>query len=322
MKVYAGFNKNKEIINSASGGIAIALYEHCIANKFIVVGAKYTEDMYNAEYDFASDILDICKFQGSKYFFVKKNNIFQKVVNLIERGNNVLFIGLPCEIAGIKRLVENIKDSKIGKLFTVDLICHGTTYPEVHEQYIKYLERKYKSKAISINTRKVKKYWEQPYYEVVFENGKVFSKQLYDTEFGYFFSRICRSSCFSCNFKGENSYADITIGDYWGVTENDICYNRYGTSVIICHTKVGEELIKSCDSIALFDISLENAVKRNPNILQSKQKSVRYEDIKNNFKRYGIIEGAKRSYSSKEKVRKFLKKFIPNDLLYKIKWGK
>ena len=72
MKVYAGFNKNKEIINSASGGIAIALYEHCIANKFIVVGAKYTEDMYNAEYDFASDILDICKFQGSKYFFVKK----------------------------------------------------------------------------------------------------------------------------------------------------------------------------------------------------------------------------------------------------------
>lgn len=323
MKVYAGYNNEfNKIKKSASGGIAIALYEYCIDNGFLVVGASYTEDMYGADYILTNKHDEIKKFQGSKYFFVKKGDIYSKVINKISNGNKVLFIGLPCEVAAIKRIKKNINGNNVekGQLLTADLVCHGATYPEIHKEYIKYLERKYKSKAISVNTRKVKKHWEQPYLEVVFENGKLFSKQLYDTEFGYFFSRLCRRGCFNCKFKGENSQADLTLGDFWGANENDVSFNKYGTSIVMCHTSEGENLIKKCKSISLFSITLEEAVKRNQNILHSKSKSERYEIINKNFKKYGVIKGARKSYSFKEKVRIVVKKCIPSELIYLIKW--
>ncbi len=228
MKVYAGYSTSEYVKNSASGGVATALGRYCMEHGFVVAGVRYTDDLYDAEYDLAYSVKDFYSFQGIKYFYAQKKNIYGRVSEHLNQGANVLFVGLPCEVAGLKRYISLQDGTNTGELLTIDLVCHGATFPEVHKQYIAYLEKKYKSKAKSINSRKIKTNWEQPYYEVVFENGKVFQKQLYDTEFGYFFSRLSREVCFDCKFKGSNSYADLTIGDYWGTQKTDSFLTRTG----------------------------------------------------------------------------------------------
>lgn len=57
---------------------------------------------------------------------------------------DVLFIGLPCQVAAIKNLVR-ITTVK-GNLITVDLVCHGTPPPIYLQQHIKAIELKQKQK--------------------------------------------------------------------------------------------------------------------------------------------------------------------------------
>ena len=43
-----------------------------------------------------------------------------------------------------------------------------------------------------------------------------------------------RRSCYDCKFKGENSDADITMGDYWGIKQqHPDFYNNMGVSVVV-----------------------------------------------------------------------------------------
>ena len=51
---------------------------------------------------------------------------------------------------------------------------------------------------------------------------------------------LIRPSCGNCNFKGVPRYADITLGDFWGIEKR--YDNDKGTSVILINNKKGNEL--------------------------------------------------------------------------------
>lgn len=92
------------------------------------------------------------------------------------------------------------------------------------------------SKVIDFSVRYKNPNWRPPYLRAVFENGKVYSKPFYNTDYGIAFKLYGYPSCYECKFKGENHVSDITIGDYWGINDNDECYNSKGVSVAFVHT--------------------------------------------------------------------------------------
>lgn len=317
MNVYGGYVKNNRILESASGGIATAFAETVLKNQGVVAGVAYTSDYHDAEYIIVEDIEELYKIKGVKYFFAKKNGIYKRIKQLLDEKQKVLFIGLGCDVGGLKKFLQ--KDYE--NLYLIDLVCHGATFPSVHKQYVQYLEKKYNSKIYFLNVRHKKNNWEQPYMRVVFQNGKVFEKQFYDTEYGYMFSRLSRKCCFSCCYKGSNSVADVTLGDYWGSKKEDAFYNKKGVSLVITHTEKGESLLKSLPEVALWQSEISHAIENNPNIVCQKQKpNWDYDQFLKYYNSKGLFKSCKKLYTLYDRIRYILKKVIPNRILLKLKW--
>ncbi len=310
--VYGGYiDDNVKLMQSASGGIATALGEYMISLGGYVVGVAYSSDFYKAEYILTNNMSDLDRLKGSKYIECEKNNIFSDVKKLIDNGERVLFFGLPCIVGALYKYLGERPEN----LLTCELICHGPTEQKVHFDYIRHLEKKYKSKITEFSVRHKKDAWTPAYLYAKFKNGKVFEKPFYDTEYGYAFSVLGRKSCYDCKFKGNNRQADIMIGDFWGASKDDEFWNKYGVSSIFSYTQKGDDFLKSVTGIKLFATTFEKAVEKNPMVITSKKCSENRDKFSNMLSKKGLMYAARHSISVKSKI----KKLIPKRLITLIK---
>ncbi len=301
--IYGGYlNDESKLMQSASGGIATAMSEFMIEQGGYVAGVAYSNDFYKAEYILINNNSDIYKLKGSKYIECEKNNIYEKVKNKITSGEKVLFFGLPCVIAALYKYIGTRPEN----LLTCELICHGPTSAQVHKEYVTYLEDKYQSKIIDFSVRHKKDAWTPGYLYAKFENGQIFEKPFYKTEYGVAFSVLGRESCYCCKFKGNNRQGDIMIGDFWGATENDEYWNKYGVSSVFAETEKGNDFLKSTPGITLFPTTFEKVVERNQMVIQSKIKKDNRDRFSKLLSKKGLMYAVKRTASLKTKISKLL----------------
>lgn len=258
--VYGGYlDDESKLMQSASGGIATALAEHMLEQGGFAAGVAYSEDFYKAEYIIIHDKSEVGRLKGSKYIECDKKHIYSDVKRLIESGEKVLFFGLPCTVAALYKFIGSRPET----LLTCELICRGPTSSEIHQEYLFYLESEYKGKIIDFSVRYKKGAWDPSYLYAKFDNGQVFEKPFYETEYGSAFSIFIKESCYRCIFKGNNRQGDIMIGDFWGATEQDIFWNKYGVSSIFAETGKGNDFLRSTPGIKLFPTTFEKAVENN-----------------------------------------------------------
>lgn len=211
--VFAGYiTDSRELLECSSGGLATAMARKMIQSGGYVAGVRYTEDFYSAKYVIIHDEKELSLLKGSKYIDAEKGTLYQDIKKLVENGEKVLFFGLPCMIAAMKKFLKKDYDN----LITCALICHGPMSPKIHREYIAYLEKKYGSRICEWSVRYKKGKWMPLYLHAGFENGETFEDKFYDTEYGYAFRVAGRESCYHCKFKGNNREGDIMIGDFWG----------------------------------------------------------------------------------------------------------
>ena len=78
-----------------------------------------------------------------------------------------------------------------------------------------------------------------------------------------------RPSCYHCSFKGGNSVADITLGDFWGLDGTKLDDN-IGTSAVLCRTQKGVALFEAIKSNVIHQrMSLNDVMKGNPCLYES-----------------------------------------------------
>lgn len=207
MSVLAACSKSKDLCSrSTSGGIATEISREVINAGGVVYGSAMIGS--EARHIRVASIADLDKLQGSKYVFSRLYNSFRQVKADMANGTPTLFIGVPCQVAGLVRYLPKISDN----LLLVDLLCHGAPSQDCLKSGIK-LET---SKPISsVAFRDGSKYclrgfeagggtiFETPYRASYWLNGFVE---------GYIF----RECCYSCKFAGRKRYGDITVGDFWG----------------------------------------------------------------------------------------------------------
>ena len=314
--IYAGYLTDKtKLVKSTSGGIASALTEHMIDQGGYVAGVVYSKDFYNAEYLLTQDKSDIDRLKGSKYIDSNKKGIFIQVKKLLDSGSKVLFIGLPCTIGALYSYIGTRPDN----LITCELICHGPTTIQVHQEYISYLEKKHKAKITNFSVRHKKEAWQPPYLRATFDNGKFFEKPFYSTEYGYAFSILGRESCYQCKYKGNNRKGDIMLGDFWGATENDEFWNKYGVSSVFAETEKGDAFIKSVPGIKLFSTTFDRAVEKNQMVIKSKTKHHNLDKFDDLLSRKGLIYAFKHSIPIKRRIIRTISKLIPVKIKHIIK---
>ena len=250
-KVIAAYTKNNNIrLDSTSGGIFSELAKKIYQENGYVCGAIYNKE-WGVEHFISHNIKDLDRLRSSKYLQSDINDVFSQIKILLEGGDKVLICGSPCQIAGLNNFLK--KDYT--NLITVDFICRGMNSPKIFKGYIKYLEEKYKSKAIKVKFKNKIHGWHNFSTKIDFENGKSYIGGRYEDSYmrGYLKSNaFMRPSCYNCKFKGLPRNADITLADFWGIEKiNPKMDQDKGTSMMCINSRKGQ---------ALFDEIKENLV--------------------------------------------------------------
>ena len=335
LRAYAGrYKEDAMIAVSSSGGAASALAECVIEEGGVVFGAVYTDDFKGACFACAKSKEELLPMKTSKYIMTDKRilkdgewvSVFEEVSMALTGGSTVMFIGLPCDVGALLVYLDR-QAVDTEKLFTVDLICHGPTYPEVQKDYVETLEAKYGAPVKEFSTRCKAKGWTPPFIRAVFENGKVHKERFYESEFGFAFRLYSRTSCFSCKFKGDDHKADITVGDYWGLKEGMTQYHRLGVSVLFSRNEKGEALMKMLSARSDFlveDADKTLALDNNRNFFQRiKKPEQKYEKFKTDFEAHGlhyaVIKNPDYKIHKKRILKRRIKGLMPGAMIRSLK---
>lgn len=259
-KCYAGRVKDsQELKKATSGGIATKLSQKIIENNGVVYGASFEENC-TVSHIRVDNKEELDKLRGSKYVHSYINNTYKLVKKDLKEGKNVLFIGTPCQVAGLKRYLFN----EYKNLYTVDIICHGVPSQKFLQNEVKRIEKDLNIDRVNFRDKRYKEYT----FSIIKNNKEVFNEGLIKSPYlcSFMASIICRENCYNCRYATSERCADLTIGDFWGLDKSSKFYSdmEKGISVLLPCTTKGIELINSIqDSIELEERQIDEAVDGN-----------------------------------------------------------
>jgi len=309
--VYSAYTLDKNILKeSSSGGIFSEIAKIFLNGNGIVVGASL-ENMV-LKHICVSDENDLYKLRGSKYLQSDMSGIFKEVKEYIESGKKILFSGLPCQVAAIKKYINS------DNLYTIDIVCHGV--PSIHV-FKKSLKDRFGTEKISkIIFRDKSNGWNN--YSLKYfikDNEKVKTYSYVDDEWfmGYLKNKYLKKSCYDCKFNDKYRQGDVTLGDFWGIENVDKEFsmknNNKGVSLVMVNTEKGKELFKNIESNIIYkEQKLCDAEKYNPRISSGKYSLKALNEREMFFAKEQNISFKTRRYtdSNLSKTIKFVKRII------------
>lgn len=269
-KVYACFSTDEDIRSkSSSGGVFTQLAMQVLSDNGVVFGAGFDET-FKVQHKHIESKEDLDGLRRSKYVQSDTASTFREAKAFLKEGRSVLYCGTPCQIAGLKAYLKREYDN----LLTCDLACHGVPSPRVWKMYLDFLRDQYKSNIKSVSFRDKSTGWNNSSMKIDFENGSRYTDRVKRETFfiGFGKSIFNRSSCYDCKFRIDNTKADITLADFWGIDrQSDVEFtDNKGISLILTHTEAGEKALSQINGgIFMKQRTLDEAVKYNPRLVSS-----------------------------------------------------
>ncbi len=257
LKAYAAWNKNREeYLASSSGGAAYVFSDYIIRQNGVVYGcAAAGMDVRHVRVDHIDQLPCL---QGSKYVQSDVRGLFAQVANDLKSQRQVLFIGTPCQVAGLKNYLRKVPPH----LYLVDLICHGVPSSKMLQSHASLIARG--RKVTHLSFRRGSEYRIELRSETFHYERSPYYKDAYMRSF--MTGIIDRPSCYHCPFATSNRVGDVTIGDFWGLrdVEGKLSEAHNGISVLLPCTEKGKKLIHAvADKLVLHERSVDEAVAGN-----------------------------------------------------------
>lgn len=249
---YVGINIDREVLfQSSSGGAFGALCNIFISQGYLVYGVCFDKDL-KVIYNSARTIEECIKFSKSKYVLSDTNGCFEEIAENVKRGRRILFTGTSCHCAALWQYLK-IKQISMDQVFIVNILCHGGPSQGIFDSYIKEMgaieyQFRYKENENSndLNSRNAR---------IRFSNGNTAIRNVDNDEFlkGYYKRLFYRNSCYQCNFARRERFADVTIGDAWGL-ENYLpqANPKEGISLMIFNTTKGKAIIDQIKQLMII----------------------------------------------------------------------
>lgn len=235
--------------NSSSGGAASAIITSFIQSGGYVASCLFKSGSFI--FEITNDLETAKRFAGSKYVKSNPEGIYEKIREKLIT-NKVLFIGLPCQVAGVLNFVgKTLQDN----LYTIDLICHGTPSPQLLDIFLNQYGIKLSDLSdIQFRSKNIFQLKENAKYIGI--KGTMDNYSI-----GFLNSLFYTENCYSCQYAKLERISDITLGDSWG-TKLPQTEKKQGISLILCQTQKGEELLR-LSNLQLCDVDLSGAIKHN-----------------------------------------------------------
>lgn len=229
-KAYIAITNKDEYYNeSATIGVCTMLSKKVIEKGGYVYGVELKENDWKAYHICVNDWEGVNRIRNSKYLQSNTRDTFKEVRNRLKREELVLYIGTPCQIAGLKAYLKKDFDT----LYTVDIICHGVFSPKLMAYEVGYWEKLFSSKIHNVRFRS-KRVYKANVGNVNFdlENGQHIERYAASSPTYRCFAYAgdgnnynLRLSCYDCQFRSNKRYGDISVGDPWFI-QNDIIKNN------------------------------------------------------------------------------------------------
>ncbi|MBO4529535.1 MAG: Coenzyme F420 hydrogenase/dehydrogenase, beta subunit C-terminal domain [Paludibacteraceae bacterium] len=260
-KVVAAWSKDDNIrLNAASGGFCTAMSLDTIREGGKV--ALCTWKNGKAFFILTDKPQEIIEAANSKYVHSNALEIYRKVKESLDLGGKVLFVGLPCQVAGIKGFLR--KKDYGEKLKTIELICSAPPSVEA----IKLQETiANQGSLIRFRTKTAEYKWGYDYNlqlcqdgnKTVVEQGNV--RAIFYKIFASMLT--ARYSCLHCQFAKIERVADYTVGDFHGYRTKQ--WDK-GISLVICKDESSYDNLKLIESLEFENSTISKAISSNPRL--------------------------------------------------------
>ncbi|MFR4662032.1 MAG: Coenzyme F420 hydrogenase/dehydrogenase, beta subunit C-terminal domain [Mediterraneibacter faecis] len=311
-KYLYGYTKQDDIRRkSSSGGLFYELSQVILEDGGVVFGACYDKEMHQVVHK-STEETSIENMPKSKYVESKLGDTYKKIETYLKDGKKVLFCGTPCQAAGLYNLKEKKWSRYKNQLFILDFLCEGVPSYKIFQEYIKDSENKSEKEIETIEFRSKSYGWNVHCMKIQYKDGT--SRIIPSFSDSYMHTFIMdltmnRRSCYACPFR-EKKYSDVTIGDFWKVSNVDkSCVDNKGVSAIFVNSEAGNILIEKARK-NLYIKELEDR-----DILQMEQHldTSLYLDKRNNF----YTEFLSNGYNSA--IRKYSTYFQNRGIVDKLK---
>jgi coenzyme F420-reducing hydrogenase beta subunit len=306
------FSSKDQILNESTSGGAFSV----LAEYFLSIGGSVSGVVWdltdnrelNATREIVSGIgANIKRMKTTKYAPVCEKSTYKTIELLLNSGTFVLFSGCPCEILGLKSFLK--KEYK--RLYTIALVCQGQGSTAFFKRLISENDQK-NGGLVNVNLRSKYNAWDKPAVDCYYSNGLKETAPLSSFPYWYLFTNYKRPCCYSCNLKGENSRADLIIGDFWGIKKIDQkAYNEKGVSFVMPFTEKGNEMLQKLkQSGGRFSSQWDTTRIKiaNPAIYRCIQKPDTYSfigsKIQSNLSNKSIVKQSKRIHFIKRVINK------------------
>lgn len=287
LKVYAAWHKDEAIrAKSTSGGAFSALASVVLGKGGVVYGASYTDDLTIKHIE-VSDDAGLDKLRLSKYAQSHIGDIFQQVKKRLFEGCWVMFVGTPCQVAGLKNYLHKDYDN----LILVDFYCHGVPSIDLFQQYAKWLEAKH-GKIQNFVFRDKRKGWYDSLRVIEKANGNHHILRGNDDAYWESFNHYDNSMqecCYACKVQGLPRISDITIADFWRIGQHvpfaHIDEIEKGVSSVAVNNPRLLSFIQEAEAFMCIEPrTIEESIKGNPASVKSsirpKDRDTLYKDLR------------------------------------------
>lgn len=244
-KVYASWVlDSKKRLLSTSGGLATLFSEKVIEQNGVVYGAAFDQGEF--KHVRVTQKENLSKIRGSKYVHSYINGVYKLVKQDLLCEKKVLFIGTPCQVAGLISYL-NLTRQSIDKLYAIDIICHGVPSQKLLKNEIGGTD------FDSITFRD-----KEGFYLNLYRKGKCIKKiPYYESLYylGFLDSLTYRENCYRCPYAESTRVGDITLGDFWGLgnLKDEIKEEDKGISLVLVNSKKGEILYQDVKSSLFYE---------------------------------------------------------------------
>lgn len=258
---YAVMADNDIRQKSSSGGAFTLLAEYILNQGGLVCGAAF-DDQFQVNHILIDSPNDLEKLRGSKYVQSSTGHTFTEIKRFLDLGKRILFSGTPCQVAGL----TNYLGKDYSNLLTVDIVCHGTPSQKVFDRYI---EDNYGRDNLTEFRFRTKRYGYNCVNQIAkLKNGcELGSNIAFDSyEKCMHTGLAAKAVCGECPFAETPRQGDITIGDFWGISEFNPEYNdNLGTSVLLVNNQRGEHIWNQIRENCLLAVSVPFDIARRHN---------------------------------------------------------
>ena len=302
---------DKQVIErSSSGGAFTALSDKMLGKGGVVFGATYDDD-FNVIHSVAFTAEERDRMRGSKYVQCNPRMSYRDVKKFLA-DRPVLFVGTPCQCAGLKSYLKTNYDN----LIVVDFLCHGVPSNKMFKEHIAYIGKRHKGQPVDYTFR-TKKYGWNSYANVItfaelFQNQNSYAKkqrrvqedsswlaQAFLTFFAVNLS--LRPSCFNCPYRNNHRPSDITIGDFWQIEYLTGKKDKDGVSFVTANSPKGEALLaETAKDVRMKEYTLDQVKFRLPSNATKKPK--RYEAFWNDYQTDGYEKVIQKYFDSSIKA--------------------